>query len=390
MVATSSYARLSPWQARAVLAALGLLIALGTWKSPPPPPQGNIGEQGDCSGDARLYLNEIQRIHAGENYYQVAAEELVALGYPTASVFNWRTPLPMWLIGKLPDPLLGRLLLIAAGVATVLMAFEAAAREQPNVYRLAVPLAVFLIVPILPCFQGHIFLLTEVWAGTMIAVSLSAYGVRLRFLGATMALAALFLRELALPYCLLGLALALWERRPKESLVYVVGLLGWAVFYGLHYWKVSHFITATAEAHRQGWVRCGGLTFVIAVAQMNTFLVLLPVWVTAIFFPLAMIGLGGWQTAWGTRIAITTCLYVAAFAIVGQEFNRYWGLMLTPLFAFGAASTRGAGGPVESGGVVGAGAVVEIPNPKSEIPNKLEIQRGKIQNGRFEPLNLLL
>ena len=151
----------------------------------------------------------------------------------------------------------------------LLMAFEAAAREQPNVYRLAMPLAVLLIVPVLPCFQGNVFVLTEVWAGIMIALSLCAYGVRLRFLGATMALAALFFRELALPYCVLGLALALWERRPKESMVYIVGLAGWAVFYGLHCWKVSHLITAAAEAHRQGWVRFGGLTFVIAVTQMN-------------------------------------------------------------------------------------------------------------------------
>ena len=222
--ATSSYARLSPWQARAVLIALALLIGFGLWKSPTPPPLCDVREENAKSGDVFLYMSEIKRIHAGENYYQVAAEELVAQGYPTASVFNWRTPLPMWLIGKLPDPLAGRLILIAAGIAMLLMAFEAAAREQPNVYRLAMPLTVLLIAPVLPCFQGNVFVLTEVWAGIMIALSLCAYGVNLRFLGATMALAALFLRELALPYCLLGLALALWQRRPKESMVYVVGL----------------------------------------------------------------------------------------------------------------------------------------------------------------------
>ena len=181
---TSSYARLSPWQARAVLIALVLLVGLGLWKSPTPPPLCDVREENARSGDVFLYMTEIKRIHAGENYYQVAAEELVAQGYPTASVFNWRTPLPMWLIGKLPDPLLGRLILIAAGIAMLLMAFEAAAREQPNVYRLAMPLAALLIGPMLPCFQGDVFVLTEVWAGIMIALSLCAYGVELRFLGA--------------------------------------------------------------------------------------------------------------------------------------------------------------------------------------------------------------
>ena len=217
----------------------------------------------------------------------------------------------------------------------LLMAFEAAAHEAPNVYRFALPLAAMLVPPLLPCLQGNVFVLAEVWAGIMIALSLSAYGVNLRFLGATMALAALFFRDLALPYCLLGLALALWQRRPKESTVYVVGLVAWACFYGLHCWKVSHLIAPTALAHRQGWVQFGGLTFVIAVTQMNALLVVLPLWVTAVFLALAMIGLAGWQSAWGTRITLTACLYVAAFSIVGQDFNRYWGFLIAPLFCFG-------------------------------------------------------
>jgi hypothetical protein len=340
--ATSNYSRLSPWQARSVLIALVLLIGFGLWKSPTPPPLCNVREENAKSGDVFLYMSEIRRIHAGDNYYHAAAEELVAQGYPTASVFNWRTPLPMWLIGKLPDPLAGRLILIGMGIVMLLMAFEAAAREQPNVYRLAMPLTVLLIAPLLPCFQGNVFVLTEVWAGTMMALSLCAYGVDLRFLGATMALAALFFRELALPYCLLGLALALWQRRPKESMVYVVGLAGWAVFYGLHCWKVGPLISATAEAHRQGWVRFGGLTFVIAVAQMNSCLVLLPVWVTVVFFALAMFGFAGCRTNWSARIALTACVYVAAFSIVGQEFNRYWGLMISPLFCFGVVRAPAA------------------------------------------------
>ncbi len=321
---------------------LMLLIGFGLWKSPSPPQLCNVREENARSGDVFLYMSEIKRVHAGENYYQAAAEELVAQGYPTASFFNWRTPLPVWLIGKLPDPLIGRLILIAAGVVMLLMAFEAAAQEQPNVYRLAMPLTVLLIAPVLPCFQGDVFVLHEVWAGIMIALSLCAYGVRRRFLGATMALAALFVRELVLPYCVLGLALALWQRRPKESMVYIVGLIGWGVFYGLHCWTVSHLITAAATAHRQSWVQFGGLTFVIAVTQMNACLVLLPVWVTVIFFALSMVGFAGWQTAWGIRITLTACMYIAAFAIVGQEFNRYWGLMIAPLFCFGAVRAPAA------------------------------------------------
>jgi hypothetical protein len=336
-LSASTFARLSTWQARCTLAAFALLLGIGLWKAPTPPELCDVRqEQNDRGSDVYLYMTEVQRIHAGENYYHVAAEELTELGYPTASVFNWRTPLPMWLIGKMPDPLAARLLLIAAGIAMLLMSFEAAAREQPNVYRLAMPLAVLLLAPVLPCFQGNVFVLSEVWSGIFIGVSLAAYGVNLRFLGATMGLAALFFRELALPYCAIGLALALWERRPKESAVWIAGLAGWAVYYGLHCWKVSHLITAGALAHREGWFHFGGLTFVIAIAQMNSCLVLLPVQLTAVYFVLAIVGFAGCQSDWGRRIALAAAVYIAAFSIVGQEFNRYWGLLITPLFCFGA------------------------------------------------------
>ncbi len=43
-------------------------------------------------GDVALYRAEIDRIHAGESYYSVAGDELRTRGYPTRSVFNWRTP----------------------------------------------------------------------------------------------------------------------------------------------------------------------------------------------------------------------------------------------------------------------------------------------------------
>ncbi len=334
--AATRFAGLSTWQARAVLIAFALLLGVGLWQAPTPPPLCDVKVEDERTGDVFLYMSEVRRIHAGENYYQVAAEELVAQGYPTASVFNWRTPLPMWLIGKLPNPLAGRLLVIAAGIAMLLMSFEAAAREQANIYRVAMPLTVLLIGPMLPCFQGNVFVLSEVWAGIFIAVSLAAYGVNLRFLGATMGLAALFFRELALPYCAIGLALALWERRPKESMVWLVGIAGWAVYYALHCWKVSHLIMATAEAHKQGWFRFGGLTFVVAIAQMNACLILLPVWITAIYFVVAIIGFAGWRSDWGRRITLAASVYIAAFSIVGQDFNRYWGLLIAPLFCFGA------------------------------------------------------
>ena len=112
-------------------------------------------------------------------------------------------------------------------------------------------------------------------------------------------------------------------------------LAAWLAFYGLHRGQVLAWIPAAARAHSQGWVRLGGAAFVISTVQMNAYLILLPQWVTALYFMAAMLGLAGWHTPLGLRTGLTASLFVTAFAIVGQEFNQYWGSLVAPLFCFG-------------------------------------------------------
>src|SRR5207244_3739842 len=40
--------------------------------------------------DLKLYGAIVRRVHDGEGYYDAAATELRAQGYPSASLFNWR------------------------------------------------------------------------------------------------------------------------------------------------------------------------------------------------------------------------------------------------------------------------------------------------------------
>ena len=88
----------------------------------------------------------------------------------------------------------------------MLMAFEATSREQPNIYRGPLPLAMLLAGPLLPCILSDLYVLPVLWAGVFIGLSVCAYGVRRPYLGVAAGLAAVFFRELALPYCLLGAA----------------------------------------------------------------------------------------------------------------------------------------------------------------------------------------
>ena len=86
-------------------------------------------------GDVALYRAEVERVRNGEGYYQAAAAELTARHYTTQSVFNWRTPLPMWLLGKMPSPACGKALLGLMALAAIMMALAALAREEDGELR---------------------------------------------------------------------------------------------------------------------------------------------------------------------------------------------------------------------------------------------------------------
>ena len=115
----------------------------------------------------------------------------------------------------------------------------------------------------------------------------------------------------------------------------IVGLGVWAVFFAVHCLRAAEMISPDARAHQQGWLQCGGAAFVIATVRMNTYLLLLPQWVTALYLTAALLGLAGWHTPAGRRIGLTVCLFLAAFAVLGQDFNQYWGLLPAPLICFG-------------------------------------------------------
>jgi hypothetical protein len=360
----TGYARLTPWQARATLATLVAATLFCVAVAVSPLWQGKAHAKRRGAGDAALYYAEVLRIHNGEGYYQAAAAELTDRGYPTKSVFNWRTPLPMWLIGKLPQIQWAKYLLGLLSMGVIVFAFHALAREQERSFLVALGCVLLLSGPLLFTVLDHLFVMPVLWAGVLIALSVCAYGINKPILGLGLGLAALFMRDLALPYCLLCICMS-WRqgdcpnfcaakmglspllraaiirqspiRRNWELIGWVLGLVAWLIFFTWHWRQVSGLIAPDALAHPHGWIRFGGAGFVLATAQINAYLLLLPPWITALYFVAAMFGLAGWRTPWGTRVGLTACLYVMAFAFVGQDINQYWGALIGPLLCFGAA-----------------------------------------------------
>ena len=331
----TGFARLRPWQARGILllalATTAMLVAITI----SPLRSGFADAPSRGAGDIDLYRAEVDRVHRGESYYAAAETELRLRGYPTRSIFNWRMPLPVWLIGVLPNPIWSKVLLGAAALAVLLLSFGLLVSEGNVTTGNAGVL--LLVGALMPCIQGDLFVMPEIWSGVFIALSLALYARGNSGMAIAAGLGALAVRELAAPYCLLCLFIALRYRRWTELLMWLTGLAVYGLYLALHLSQVLPRIRPDDIAHSQSWLCYGGAPFVISVLQMNVFLLLLPQWVTAIYFVCAMLGFASWVTPSGQRIGTTAALFVIAFAFVGQPFNQYWGSIIAPLFCLGAA-----------------------------------------------------
>lgn len=313
----------------AVLAVAAVALTLSPLRSgrADRPPSGR-------PGDVALYLAEIARMRHGEGYYQAAAAELRQRGYPTRSVFNWRTPLPMWLVAQLPGQA-GAWLLRGLALVAVWCAVRLAARDGRTAS--AVLAGVLMFGAVMPCFLGTLYVMPVLWAGTLIALSACAYAAGRWPLGFALGLAALAMRDLAGPYCLLCAVLAAVQGRRRELLAWGAALAGYAVLFALHAHTVRELMQPGDLAHERGWLSFGGAAFVLSLVQMNAYLLVAPQWLSALYFVAAMLGLAAWNDPRGRHVVLAACLYVALFAFVGQPFNQYWGSLIAPLLALGAA-----------------------------------------------------
>jgi hypothetical protein len=196
---------------------------------------------------------------------------------------------------------------------------------------------VFLSGALLPVALPSPYVMSEVWCGVLIAASLACYGVERREAAVICGLSALFVRELAAPYCLVCGLIAIGERRWKEVAGWLAGGLAYAGFYAWHISQVLPLIDVDGRAHTQGWLQFGGAAFVISLVQMNVYLLLLPQWISAVYLLVALVGFAAMESGWERRAAWSACVYVLAFGFLGQPFNQYWGAIIAPLFCFGAA-----------------------------------------------------
>lgn len=170
----------------------------------------------------RLYQETVERMQGGTGYYQAMDEAMrsscitsdsrscfgpveTARAFRTPTLFvAWRFGFPQW-----PGFVL---LVLAAGIAASLMA----------------PLAGPPVVLSLLALGWSRYTLPEAWAAALIVLAIFAYSRRRYWLAALLALLAVCIRELALPFIFGGLLAA--RRRDEPYLPWMVALVGSAMF----------------------------------------------------------------------------------------------------------------------------------------------------------------
>ncbi len=343
--------------ARAAAIIMALLLALFLWGSAASsspvalpttgaaPVQGAlfVDKNANGQGDIHLYRSIIAAMRAGQGYYAGTAHLLRAQDYPLRPFIAFRLPTLAALLASIPD-LAGQMLiaLLCGGVIFAwTMRIAPALKTQESVGHASL----LLLLGCLTVSTPTLAILHESWAALLIALSLAlhrpAHAPGRWWPSVLIALFAVMIRELALPFLLLMTALSLYRRQWAESAAWTgaIALFGAALVF--HMQQVG-LVTTAADPASPGWSAMGGWPHLIASIHASTILTYLPATFTAALVPLALLGWAAWRDATG----LATFLFLSGMSVLmmlfGRPDNFYWAAIVGPLFMVGLLFAPGA------------------------------------------------
>ncbi|MFM5906321.1 MAG: hypothetical protein ACKOPO_01825 [Novosphingobium sp.] len=348
--------RYAHWQqrpARLVLAVLLLVMALAAWapgmprdladapdletavsapatpSAPQPAPAA-----GEKDNDLLLYRRIAERVAQGDDYYQTATDLQRSSGYPVAPGLTVRLPTLAYVTAALgPKGLVG--LNYALVLAALVFTFRRFAHE-PGGDGVKLIGTALLLVGLSSLLPAEFLALHEVWAAELMVLSFALHRPdQGKWIAAWLAAAAaLFVRELALPFVLLMGALALWRGARGEA-------LGWAalaVMFGAA--MIWHIGLAEAQIRPDdpvspSWLTLQGIGGWLYKVEHSSLLNVAPQVIAGPLAVLAVFGWTGWKSHAGLFGALLCIGYAAAFMIAGRYNNFYWGVIVVPFLFLG-------------------------------------------------------
>jgi hypothetical protein len=324
------------WAAPPILAALGVLIAAGSLQYTPLTPAAAAARHVGSISDTGLYRAIEADVKRGDGYYRSAAREQRAHDYPVWPPEVVREPTEAYLLAALHTDILARGLLILLGVLAAASLWAAlatsATSERERLWTLALGVAVLGACVV----AGPTIYLHEAWASLFLLLSLTLRRDARWGLAVGAGLLACAFREIALPYLFVMAGYALVERRWREAAGWSGAIALFALLFGAHLALVAAQRQA-GDGVSQGWMRFGGLGFVLATARANVLFQGLPNGLIAAALGVSAIGYAARRDRFIGRCAATAAAYVCLFSLVGRPENDYWGVIYGPLLGLGLA-----------------------------------------------------
>jgi hypothetical protein len=319
--------------ARLILLALAALFVSAEYTLANRPSHNGLSSA-SAPSDGDMFEAVVTRIRHGEPYYRAMGVELRQRNYPTASAFNWRTPLFYLAIASLPRGVAYDTLVSLALFTVVFTAVYLTRIKATSGILLAIMTQTGAAVLV---FTRTIQVQSELACGILVTISVIACLYERRILGALIAIGALFVRELAAPYCAVCMISSATAHRSKGEIgIWSLGLLSYAVYYGVHILHVWAQHQPGDLPHPHSWVQFGGFPFLIdTIQQTNGLLLVGPNIATSIV--VTLLGAALFAPTIPMLLRATVVVYLGFFAIVGQPFNSYWGLVTAPIYPFALA-----------------------------------------------------
>lgn len=323
-----------PVPARLLLMLVAIVIAYGVAIAANEKPPA-IGVASTFSqSDAALYRTVAARVGAGEGYYAAVVGEHRARDYPLRPFVTVRLPVLAWLSGALGTAGAAWLYRAIALAAVLVLAHRLATAGLPRaewMSTLVIAGAAMALLAIDGLSVWH-----EAWAAMLIVLSLGSRSKHRWAASVVLGLAAVCIRELALPYLLLMAFFAWRERAWTELAGWVGAVLCAGAVLAAHALTLAGLVS-DADLASPGWSDAEGWSFVLLLAQRCTPMALLPLAAVAVIVPVSLLGWSAWKSPLGERVLVLLGGYLAAFMLIGRPDNFYWGLLVSPLLLSGLA-----------------------------------------------------
>jgi hypothetical protein len=335
------------WAARLLLLGLLVLMAVaglsgseaparsGGLEGPVNPAPSSASAKPSRDPDLALYNRVIERVGRGENYYTVVAHEHRQAGFPLRPGVSVRLPTLALLQAQLGPA--GQRMAALALVSAVIWAWWKRLGTEIGGPRYRAIGAALALVGVSLILNFRYLTLHELWAGTLISLSLALHRPGASWLAAWLAAAlALAIREHALAYVFLMGALALWRRDWREGVAWGALAVTFAIGLAAHLHLVAQVIVP-GDAVGPGWLAMRGIDGWISNVVLSGSLDLVPRMLAGPLVILMVFGWLGWKSGVGLAATLLSLGYGLAFMIAGRDNNFYWGALVAPVTTIGLA-----------------------------------------------------